>query len=100
MVFNTVLSSPRQGLSSKQILKLAYVYLENACVSTDPDIALVLCHDAEVSLNLAKRTAKKSEDKAIREEIATVYIGLGDLLTNQGHQEEAQAFFKKSEKWG
>ncbi|KAF9362927.1 hypothetical protein BGX34_005242 [Mortierella sp. NVP85] len=32
--------------------------------------------------------------------IATVYLGLGDLLDNQCRQVEAKAFHKKSEKWG
>ncbi|KAI8362472.1 hypothetical protein B0O80DRAFT_421982 [Mortierella sp. GBAus27b] len=100
MVFGSIISSPRGNLSFSQVLGLASIYLENARIAVDRDIALVLCHDTEVSLNLVKRAAKNTEDKAVRAGIATVYIGLGDLLTNQGHQEEAQAFFKKSEKWG
>ncbi|KAG0243670.1 hypothetical protein BGX31_010371 [Mortierella sp. GBA43] len=66
----------------------------------DPGIALVLCHDAEVSLSQVKRAAKYNADKTIHNEIATVYIGLGDFLESRGHQEEAKAFYKKSEKWG
>ncbi|KAG0202656.1 hypothetical protein BGX31_003553 [Mortierella sp. GBA43] len=100
MAFGSIISSPRGNLSFSQVLELANVYLENARIAVDRDIALALCHDTEVSLNLVKRAAKNTEDKAMRAGIATVYIALGDLLTNQGHQVEAQAFFKKSEKWG
>ncbi|KAI8362492.1 hypothetical protein B0O80DRAFT_421998 [Mortierella sp. GBAus27b] len=100
MVFGSIISSPRGNLSFNQVLELANIYLENARIAVDRDIALALCHDTEVSLNLVKRAAKNTEDKVMRAGIATVYIGLGDLLTNQGHQVEAQAFFKKSEKWG
>ncbi|KAF9346371.1 hypothetical protein BGX34_003930, partial [Mortierella sp. NVP85] len=100
MVFGSVISSPRGSLSLQKIINLANVYLENACKSTDPDILLVLCHDAEVSLTQARKTARSTEDKVMREGIATVYIGLGDLLDSRGHTNEAQAFYKKSEKWG
>jgi hypothetical protein len=100
MVFGSIISSPRGSLSLQKIISLANVYLENASKSSDPEILLVLCHDAEVSLAQARKTAKNTEDKAMREGIATVYIGLGDLLDSQGHRNEAQAFYKKSEKWG
>ncbi|KAK3820439.1 MAG: hypothetical protein J3Q66DRAFT_439412, partial [Benniella sp.] len=99
MVFGGIISSPRGSLSLQQVLDLANIYLENACKASDPDIALVLCHDAEVSLSQVKRVAKHTEDKTMREGIATAYIGLGELLNNQGHRDEAQAFYKKSEKW-
>jgi hypothetical protein len=100
MVFGSIISSPRASLSLHQVLDLANVYLENARKAQDPSIALVLCHDTEVSLSHVKRAAKHTEDKAMREGIAMVYIGLGELLNNQGHQDEAKAFYKKSEKWG
>jgi hypothetical protein len=100
MVFRNIISSPRGSLSLQQVLNLANVYLENASKATDPDIVMVLCRDTEVSLTLVKRAAKRTEDKAMRERIATVYIGLGDLLSSQGHGAEAKAFYKKSEKWG
>jgi len=100
MVFGSVISSPKGSLSLQKIINLANVYLENACKSTDPEILLVLCHDAEVSLTQARKTARNTENKAMREGIATLYIGLGDLLDSHGHRNEAQAFYKKSEKWG
>jgi hypothetical protein len=84
----------------KQVLDLANTYLANARNAPDPNIALVLCHDTEVSLSHVKRASKNTEDKAIREGIATIYAELGDLLDTQGHRDEAQAFHKKSEKWG
>lgn len=100
MVFGGIISSPRANLSLYQVLDLANVYLENARKAADPNIALVLCHDAEVSLSQMKRAAKHAEDTTTREGIATVYTGLGELLDTQGRKNEAQAFYKKSAKWG
>jgi len=100
MVFGSIISSPRGSLSLQQALDLANIYLENARNTQDPAIALVLCHDTEVSLSHVKRAAKYTEDKTMREGIATVYIELGDLLDNHGHRNEAQIFRKKSDKWG
>lgn len=100
MAFGSIISSPRGSLSLSQALDLANIYLENARRTPDPNIALVLCHDTEVSLSHVKRAAKNTDDKVMREGIATVYIELGELLDKQGHRDEAQAFYKKSEKWG
>ncbi|KAF9351029.1 hypothetical protein BGX34_000851, partial [Mortierella sp. NVP85] len=100
MVFGSIISSPRGNLSLQQIIHLAHVYLENAAISTDPDILLVLCHDVEVSLSQAKKAAKNTGDKAMRDGITTVYMALGDLLDHHGHENEAQAFYKKSDKLG
>lgn len=50
MVIGTIVSSPRASLTSQQALKLADVYLEKAC-DEGPDIALMLCHDTEISLS-------------------------------------------------
>ncbi|KAK3820409.1 MAG: hypothetical protein J3Q66DRAFT_387281 [Benniella sp.] len=100
MVFGSVISSPRGSLSLQQALNLANIYLENARKTPDPKLALVLCHDTEVSLSHVKKVAKHVEDNTMREGIASAYIGLGELLHEQGHQDEAQAFYKKSEKWG
>jgi hypothetical protein len=101
MVFGSIISSPRGNLSLQQVLDLANIYLENAYKSTDPDIVLVLCHDTEVSLTHVKKAAKTSnEDKSMHGKIAAVYVGLGDLLHSNSHRDEAQVFYKKSEKWG
>jgi len=100
MVFGSIISSPRASLSLQQVLDLANVYLENARIAVDPKIALVLCHDTEVSLSQVKRVVKHTDDSTMREGIATLYNGLGELLDTQGRKNEAQAFYKKSVKWG
>ncbi|KAF9344314.1 hypothetical protein BGX34_005788, partial [Mortierella sp. NVP85] len=100
MVFGSIISSPRASLSLQQVLDLANVYLENARKAVDPKIALVLCHDTELSLSQVKRVAKHTDDSTMREGIAALYNGLGELLDTQGRKNEAQAFYKKSVKWG
>ncbi|KAF9346825.1 hypothetical protein BGX34_003589, partial [Mortierella sp. NVP85] len=100
MLFGGIVSSPRGNLTSQQSLELANLYLENATRAADSNIALVLCHDTEVSLSQAKRTARHSDDTTIREGIVTAYIDLGKLLHNKGRHIEAQASYKKAEKLG
>ncbi|KAK3824987.1 MAG: WD40-repeat-containing domain protein [Benniella sp.] len=100
MVFGGIVTSPRSSLSTQQALELARVYLENACRAKDADIILVLCHDTEVSLSQAKRSAKHSDNQVERKRIGTVYIQLGKVLHNQGHSKEAQTSYKKAEKLG
>lgn len=95
-----IVSSPRENLSPQQSLELAAVYLENASKATDPDITLVLCHDTEVSLSQAEKSINNIEDPLVREGIATTYIDMGKLLSNLGHQHEAQASYKRAEKLG
>ncbi|KAF9361005.1 hypothetical protein BGX34_007376 [Mortierella sp. NVP85] len=82
------------------MLHLANVYLENASRENDPNITLVLCHDTEVSLSQARKAVRLTEDRTIREEIASIHIELGRLLENRGHMNEAQDFYKKAEKLG
>ncbi|KAF9983943.1 hypothetical protein BGZ65_001253, partial [Modicella reniformis] len=100
MVFSVISSPSRGNLSLQQVLELADIYLGNACKVNDPTIALILCHDTEVSLTFVKNAAKNVEDQALCERIATTFIGLGKLLDSQGYRDEALAFHKKSEKWG
>jgi hypothetical protein len=100
MVFGGIVKSPRGDLSTQQALDLAKLYLDNACKTRDPDIALVLCHDTEVSLSDAKRPTRRAEDVAVRKRIGAVYLDLGKLLYSRGHHGEAQASFKKAEKLG
>jgi hypothetical protein len=100
MLFGGIVSSPRGNLTSQQSLELANVYLENATRAIDPNIALVLCHDTEVSLSQAKRTASHSDGKTVREGIATAYIDLSKLLYNRGHQREAQGAITRPRSWG
>lgn len=101
MVFGGIVSSPRGSLSPQQALELANIYLENACSTSDSDIALVLCHDAEVSLSQAKKSARQSADnQTVMDGIATAYVGLGKHLEARGHGSEAQASYKKAVKLG
>ncbi|KAF9346793.1 hypothetical protein BGX34_003611, partial [Mortierella sp. NVP85] len=95
-----VFAGPRGSLSSQQTLELANVYLEGAFNATDSDIALVLCHDTEVSLSQAKKSAKQDKNPTVNEGIATAYIGLGKLLESLHQLTGAQANFKKAEKLG
>jgi hypothetical protein len=100
MVLWSIISSPRASLSLQQILDLANMYLENARKAVDPTIALVLCHDTELSLSQVKGAAKNTSDAYMREGIAALYIELGQFLDTHGRVNEAQAFYKKSIKWG
>jgi hypothetical protein len=100
MSFNSIVSSPRGSLSPQKVLELANVYLENAFNTTDPDIALVLCHDTEVTLSQAKKAVKHDKNQTVTEGIAIAYIGLGKLLESSGHVRGAEASFKKAEKLG
>lgn len=95
MLFGSVISSPRDILTPMQALELANIYLENASHATDPYIALVLYHDTEVSLSLAKRASKRLEIPLVREEIATAYVKLGGLLRSRRLHDEADAAFRK-----
>ncbi|KAF9353488.1 hypothetical protein BGX34_011531 [Mortierella sp. NVP85] len=100
MGLNSIVSSPRGVLSPQQALRLANVYLENACNVDDIDIVLVLCQDAEVSLSQAKKAIKRAEDQYIIGEIAVAYMDLGSVLESQGHPNEAKASYKKAAKLG
>jgi hypothetical protein len=100
MVFGSVISSPLGSLSPQKALALANVYLDNAYKSSDSDIALVLCHDTEVSLFQAKKATKHSKDPMTIEGIATAYMDLSKLLERHGHGNESRAICKKGEKLG
>jgi hypothetical protein len=100
MLFGSIISSPRDILSPLQALELANVYLENASKTNDPFLALVLCHDTEVSLSQAKKASKGIVVQVMRKGMATAYDNLGRLLDSHGHRDEAQAFYMKAEKLG
>jgi hypothetical protein len=100
MLFGSIVSSPRGSLSPQKALELANIYLENAFNTTDSDIALILCHDTEVSLYQAKKSVENDKNQTVTKGIATAYIGLGKLLESRGHVKGAQASFKKAEKLG
>ncbi|KAI8345531.1 hypothetical protein B0O80DRAFT_431582 [Mortierella sp. GBAus27b] len=100
MVFGGIVASPRGSLSPLQALRLANIYLEDATKEQDPDISIVLCHDAEVSLSQAKRVVKNSSSHTILQGIATAYVDLGNILQSRGRPVEAKASYKKAEKLG
>ncbi|KAI8348257.1 hypothetical protein B0O80DRAFT_490142, partial [Mortierella sp. GBAus27b] len=45
-----------------------------------PTVALVFCHDTEVSLSQLKKAAKNTEDKTTREKVAGIFIAVAELL--------------------
>jgi hypothetical protein len=101
MVFGHIISSqPRGGLSAQQSLRLANFFLDGAGKEHDRDIALALCHETEVTLSQAKKSAKRSDDQSVQHGIAIAYIGLGKVLDTHEHRNEAQAIYKKAEKMG
>ncbi|KAK3807065.1 MAG: hypothetical protein J3Q66DRAFT_374926 [Benniella sp.] len=100
MLFGGIISSPRDNLLPMQALELANIYLENACKTNDPYVALVLCHDTEVSLSQAKKASKRLEVQAVREGVTTAYGMLSRLLESLGRRDEALAFHKKAAKLG
>jgi hypothetical protein len=81
-------------------LELANVFLECAGRVQDPDIALVLCHEAEVSIVKAKKVSKHARNPIVRQKIAAAFIGLGRVLESQGRDDEAHSMFKDAEKLG
>ncbi|KAI8348169.1 hypothetical protein B0O80DRAFT_429867 [Mortierella sp. GBAus27b] len=95
-VTNTFRTCTPRSLLPSQALDLANVYLENAGKATDSEIALVLCHDTEVSLSQAKKNA----DQSVIDGIAETYGGLGKQLEELRRDNEAQAIYKKAEKLG
>ncbi|KAF9346581.1 hypothetical protein BGX34_003796 [Mortierella sp. NVP85] len=98
MGFSSIVSSPRGSLTPQQALNLANVYLENARDATDTDIALVLCHDTEVSLSQARKAARHDDNQTVVEGIASAYFDLGKVLERHGYSTGAQASYKKAEK--
>ncbi|KAF8978390.1 hypothetical protein BGZ46_006507 [Entomortierella lignicola] len=99
-------ASSRGALSPQKALELIEFYLDNAQKAKDPEIALVLCDNAEASLLQMRKIAKKAytpqntEVKPLHDQIATAYFTHGELLDRLGHHDKAQASYKKAEKWG
>ncbi|KAG0006776.1 hypothetical protein BGZ65_003913 [Modicella reniformis] len=103
----SIVPSPKTDLSLRQALEITDIYLKNASKSKDQDIALILCHDAEVALAQAKSASKKvlthpkdDEEKDLREGMAAAYINIGNLLELQEYRDEAQLIYKKAGKLG
>ncbi|KAK3823242.1 MAG: WD40-repeat-containing domain protein [Benniella sp.] len=107
MLSRSIVPAPKSALTLHQALELTNVYLENAYRAMDSNIALVLCHDAEVALSQAKSANKKHpihpkdpEHRMLYDGMTAAYIDLEKLLERQGYQAESQAIRKKAEKWG
>ncbi|KAG0213853.1 hypothetical protein BGX31_001189 [Mortierella sp. GBA43] len=100
MVFGGIISSPRGNLAHGKLLELAQTYLGIAGKALDPDIALVLCHDTEVSLSRAKKNLGRHLDQTVLHGIATTYIGLGQVLKKLERHDEAKKSFDKAGKLG
>ncbi|KAG0224038.1 hypothetical protein BGX31_008229, partial [Mortierella sp. GBA43] len=107
MVFRNIVPSHLSALSLQQSLDLTNMYLANAYSTKDNDLALVLCHDAEIALSQAKTAskeypahAKDTRYQMLREGVAAAFIDLGKLMDRQGYQEKARTICKKAEKWG
>lgn len=100
MVSGNIVLSPRASLTPQQSLRLANVYLEKASGEEDPDIALVLCHDTEVSLSQARKGIKYNGGNTVIDGIATAYIDLGKLLESRGHVNGAQISYQKAARLG
>ena len=96
MLFGSILSSSLDGLLPEQALQLANIYLDNAHKATDIHVALVLCHDTEVSLSQAKKSFKRMKAPDVRPGMATAYGKLGELLDSHRLHDEAEAFRKKA----
>ncbi|KAI8357936.1 hypothetical protein B0O80DRAFT_485085 [Mortierella sp. GBAus27b] len=99
-MYSHIISSPRGHLTLHQSLQLANFFLEHAAKTQDSDIALVLCHETEVSLSQTKKAARHTDDTTAQHGIGTAYIGLGKILEGRGLQKEAKAIYKKAEKLG
>ncbi|KAF9361499.1 hypothetical protein BGX34_007099, partial [Mortierella sp. NVP85] len=81
-------------------MEVANICLEHAGKAQDPDIALVFCHDTEVSLHQAVKVSQRADNQSRRHGVATVYIRLGRVLEDQGYLSTAKAIYKKAEKLG
>ncbi|KAI8597132.1 hypothetical protein EDD21DRAFT_357537 [Dissophora ornata] len=106
-----MLSSPfspwRSILSPQVALDLTNVHLENARKAKGSELALTYCNEAQKTLARIRTSVRKAlvssvsvEDRAIRNEIASTYFELGELLENLKHRDKPQTCYKNSEKWG
>ncbi|KAF9353149.1 hypothetical protein BGX34_011779 [Mortierella sp. NVP85] len=99
MVFGSII--PQGNLSLPQTLSLAKIYLDTARnLTTDTEIFLALCRDAEASLTQAKKFSKNTKEPSVQGSIAAIHIDLSNLLEANGYKNEAKIFQKRSEKWG
>ncbi|KAI8599573.1 hypothetical protein EDD21DRAFT_355337 [Dissophora ornata] len=97
----------RSVLSPQTALEAAKSHLENARGTSNSELAQMYCSDAQTALDRIRTSVRKAlvssvsvEDRAIRNEIASTYFELGELLGNLKHRDKAQTCYKNSEKWG
>jgi len=106
-----MLSSPlspwRSVLSPQAALDLANAHLENARKAKTSELALSFCNDAQTALDRIRTSVRKAlvssvsdKDRAMRNEIASNYFEIGELLDNWKLHGKAQTCYKDSEKWG
>ncbi|KAI8597832.1 hypothetical protein EDD21DRAFT_407304, partial [Dissophora ornata] len=106
-MFGSLFLPLRNILSPQEALEEANSHLENARKAKSSGLALTYCNDAQTALSRIRRSVRKAlvlsvsvEDQAIRNEIASTYFELGELLENLKHRDKAQTCYKNSGKWG
>ncbi|KAF9353765.1 hypothetical protein BGX34_011392 [Mortierella sp. NVP85] len=101
MLHSSIVPLPKGALPSQQALRLSNIYLENAAKVVDNvndhDIALMLCHNTEVTL--AQLTNKKTGYKTVLVEVVAAYNNLSNLLKRLGYTAESQKLLNKTDKW-
>ncbi|KAI8598161.1 hypothetical protein EDD21DRAFT_407049, partial [Dissophora ornata] len=97
----------RNVLSPQAALEDANARLENARKTKNSELALTYCIESQKALGRIRTSVRKAlvssvsvEDRAIRNEVASTYFQLGELLENLKHPDKAQTCYKNSEKWG
>ncbi|KAI8602318.1 hypothetical protein EDD21DRAFT_352863 [Dissophora ornata] len=97
----------RNVLSPQAALEYANTHLQNARKANSSELALMYCNEAQKALARIRTSVRKAlvssvtvEDRAMRNEIASTYFELGELLENLKHPDKAQTCYKNSEKWG
>ncbi|KAG0234648.1 hypothetical protein BGX31_004496 [Mortierella sp. GBA43] len=107
MLSRDILPAPKGALSLHQVLELCNIYLEGAFKTTDRDIGLLLCRDAEAALSRAKSAQKSFPEHlkdakyhTLRSGIAAAYVDLGKLITFLGYADVADSIRNKTVKWG
>ncbi|KAG0213905.1 hypothetical protein BGX31_001183 [Mortierella sp. GBA43] len=104
MFSRCIIPAPKAVLLPCQVLELTTILLDGANKTTDHDVLLVLCHQAEAALSRIKRRIKKiaastdSRDQALRKRIASTYCELGRLMDTRHCREEAEALYLKARK--
>jgi len=103
MFSRSIVPTPKSALSSLHALKLSNIYLENATRTADNkndhDIALMLCHNAEVALSQVRSANKKAGYPTVLGDMIAAYNNLSNLLQRLGYEAEARKLRNKTERW-